>query len=403
MMKRALVLVLLAGCQPVAREPSKPVAQLDGHEPALSAAVLGDIVAPLGGPLSGPPRLVVENTSTIDVDLYNAMIVDERGEFGTKKLWPHRFTCPNFEPKTHLVKTGGVFDLEAPARVFEGDACAPGPELPPGRYVVRIESGYGSQLYASAVVDLPLTRPVRLPLADHTDELVRCDEAKAQRAARLAFGALRLKPGLPADFLKGCDVADARCGTLPLPEKAPPERCTVTLHDTLLEVDRPAGDDALRGFTAWTDEPVSFVREPTVERTSASRVMIGNKAVVLEGVTGHHMHDHGGDAAKIGGMRVKVVNGTDRALPVSVKAVEWLLDFSCALPSEVKGRPKVQSSTPKQLPPGESELEIMYAPQEAYYAHCERFASRAMLEVAGQPVAVTAEHWVTRIEPMGIR
>lgn len=407
-MKRALLLCVVLGCQPPpSTRPSTAAPAPD--EPALSTAVptaasetpIAATSSPaLGAPLTGPPRLVVENTTGVGIDLYGGYLVDERGERGTLELWPHRFDCPAYEPKEHIVPNGGTYSMPAPTRSYDTDRCAPGPPLPPGRYILRLHTGYAEDLYAAATVVLPLVAPVRLRIANHAEQPWACDTIKAERAARLAFAAARELPGLPSDFFRGCEVAQARCGTLPLPEDPPPSACTVTLHENLLRVDRPAGNDALRGLTAWTDRAIVYARRPEVPRTSASRVRLGTAHVIVEGITEHHRHEHGGDAASIGHMTVRIHNPLDRPLSYSVQDVEWLVDHSCGLPSEVRRRPAVREASPPKLAPGKTDLTISFAAQSAYQAHCDRFASRARLRLEGQPVVVTVEHQVTRFEPL---
>jgi len=408
-MRRALWVSLVLGCQvpSSASAPSSPnmTTPSDPTSPSAAASVPPSSApavasAPLGAPLTGAPRLVVENHATVDVDISGVYLVDERGALGTMELWPHRFDCPDYEPKKHLVPKGGTYEMPPPVRSYDSEKCAPGPMLPPGRYVLLVDGGYGEDFYAVAALDLPLTEPARLRLIEHSEDPRDCDSQKAQRAARLVFDAVQALPGLGSDFLAGCDIAKARCGTLPLEDAPPPPVCTVTLHENLLRVDRPAGDDALRGVSSWLDREIVAARQAEVDRTSASRVQVGDHTVILEGTTSHHRHMHGGAAAGIGFMSVQVYNPTGRALNYSVHGVEWLVDHSCGLPTEVVRRPTVEEATPRTLPPGESELEISFDEQGAYMAHCDRFASRVSLRVEGKPTTVTVEHEVVRYEPL---
>ncbi len=354
----------------------------------------------LEAPLTGAPRLVIHNRSTVDIDVHGGYLVDERGEQGTFSLWPHPSDCPQYQPRKHLVPKGGVLEMPPPTRAYDSAKCKPGSALSPGRYILKLDSGYGEVLYASAVLDLPLTKPVRVSFLNHTDDTATCDATKAQRAARLVFAAAKARPGLPPGLLAGCDVARATCGTLPIAEVPPPPACTVTLHENLLRVDLPAGNDALRGLTAWTDRAVVYARRPSVTRTSASRVRIAGEMVTFEGVTAHHAHEHGGRAATIGYMLVRIHNPLSRPVSYSVQGMQWLVDFSCGIPNKVADRPVVNTATPSTLPPGTSELAISFAHQSAYMSHCERFASRAEIRVEGHTIAVSTEHEVTRYEPL---
>lgn len=404
-MKRMLAICLVLGCQssPAPSPPAAPSAQAVPLpevrvDPPLSAPEAPS--SPLGAPLTGPPRIVVENHSTVDIDIYGAYLVDERGEQGTMELWPHRFDCPKYEPKEHIVPKGGIYEMPAPSRPYDSDKCAPGAKLAPGRYLLRLQSGYGEDLYGFAAFDLPLKEPVRVRIVNHADAPSACDVEKAQRAARLVAASVKALPGLPPDFLDGCDVAKAGCGKLPLEETPPPQMCTITLHEELLRIDRPAGDDALRGVTAWTDREAVYARAPEVNLTSATAVKLGGGTVVLEGLPSHHRHEHGGAAASIGHMAVRVRNPLGRSLSYSVLGVEWMTDHDCGLPRRVVKRPAVRGAAPKKLPPGKSELDISFDAQGAYMAHCDRFASRARLRVEGKPATITVEHEVMRFEPL---
>lgn len=350
-------------------------------------------------PLSGSPRFIVASHEDSAIALRELTIVDEAGERGTQSLWPDRYACPKQAATEQSVPARGSLALPAPTHSFSDGECTPTTPLPPGRYVVRVSSGYDS-IYAAAVIALPLSAVVQLELRDHHAEAGECDTVKAQRAARLGFAAVKQQPGLPSNFLQGCDVARASCGGLPLPEGPPPAACTVTLHDDLLVVSRPAGDDELHGFRAWTDAPVSFVRRPEVSRSSASQVTIEGQAVVVEGTDQRHLHTHGGDAARIGSMRLRAYNPLARALAYSVQAVEWLTSHDCGLPGAVAGRPKLRGVTRGALPSGQSDIDVSFATQPAYQAYCDRFASRVVLRVEGKSMAITVEHQVTRVNPL---
>jgi hypothetical protein len=122
--------------------------------------------------------------------------------------------------------------------------------------------------------------------------------------------------------------------------------------------------------------------------------------VVFEALTAQHWHVHGGDAARIGSMQVRVFNQTKRSLPVKVTAVDWQTDHSCGRPAAAKPGPAVTGYEPKSLSPGTSELTIHFDGRAAYQAHCDMFASRATLEVEGHRVSVVSEHEVGRFEPL---
>jgi hypothetical protein len=267
--------------------------------------------------------------------------------------------------------------------------------LPAGDYVLRIHSGYGEGLYAAAAITLPLSSTVELEMKNH-EKGPPCDAALARRAARLTFAAIGM---LPPEWRRECDVEKAACGTLPLQQTMPPLTCTITLHEQLLRIERPAGDDTPRSLQAWADFEVVYVQMPDLTRTSASRVEVDGKPVVIAGVTSRERHEHGGDAAKIGGADFVAHNPHARPLRLRVLGIEFLRDFECGLPNEVKARPK-PTVVPKQLAPGQSEIVVGFAAQDAYQAHCDRFATRVTFEVEGKTIAAAAEHEVMRFEPL---
>lgn len=388
-------LIFAAGCRahvvvdaPVDDEPdARPVAVVEPREAEPDPAPTDDAVG-----------LVVRDDGDTEIELYAVYIVDEDGELGTRALWPHRFDCPNFEAPPHTVPAGGTAWLPAPTAAFEGSSCTPSP-LPPGNYVIRAHSGHGEEFYASAEVTLPLTQSVELQLENHEGP-PPCDATMARRAATLAVASAEAEGRMPADFMDGCDVGQARCGSLPLGDGMPPAKCTVTLHETLLRIERPAGTDSIRSLDAWVDRAVVYARRPDVRATSASRFEVEGEVVTLAGVTGRARHEHGGDAARIGYAVFEVNNPLDHDVPVKARKVEFLTDHGCALPSEVRARPRVRGVSPASLPPGRSRLEVLFEPQAAYQSHCDRFAARVSLSVAGQRAPVTVEYEVMRFERM---
>ncbi len=354
--------------------------------------------SPLGLPLTGPPRLVIENHATADIELYGGYIVDEEGKLGTMPLWPHPSDCPDYVPKQHLLPLAGVHDLGAPSRAFDSKHCAPGPELPPGRYVVHIDSGFGTELYAGAAVELPLLAPVRLEMKMH-EAAPACTPLRARRAARLAFAAAKAR-GVDGSLLDSCRVATAECATLPLTEEPPPASCTLKLHEQLFRARFAPNEGQPKELTVWLDPEVVLAQRPGLSRSTAAAIVIAGRPVVFEALTERHWHVHGGDAARIGSMRVRVFNQTARTLPVTVTAVEWQTDHSCGKPAAAKPGPRVTGYAPKSLAPGMSELAIEFGGQQAYQAHCDVFASRATLTVEGHTVSVVSEHEVGRFEPL---
>lgn len=340
------------------------------------------------------PALVVRNRSNASIEIYGAYLVDRKGEQGTRSLWPHPSDCPDVPLPARKVDIGGTLLLPPPTHAYV-ESCKP-VKLPAGDYVLRLDSGYGQQLYAAAPITLPLDRPVELEMKNH-DEKPPCDPVIARRAARLAFAdAAPLPPG----WARECDVDLAGCGTLPLQDKPPPKRCTITLHEDLLRVERAPSNDTPRFLVAWMDSEAVYVQRHDLTRTSASRVVVAGKPVVIAGETSHHRHEHGGDSARIGAATFTAFNPHVRALRLRVRGIEFLGDSECGAPSEVKSRLKPTADAPTKLAPGESELVVGFAPQGAYQVHCDRFATRVTFEVEGKRLVATTEHEVMRFEPM---
>jgi hypothetical protein len=382
-------------CRP-ADEPTMaaPAAEPSAPGPARESAPREPVPAP--GP--GAPSLVVKNHEATAIDIYGAYLVDRHGKLGTRSLWPHPSDCPDVVPPPHLVPGAGVLYLPPPSEAYVQGSCTPEP-LPTGDYVLRLSSGYGEELYAGAAITVPLSGPVELEMKRHED-VPACSPERARRAAVLALDAAEADGKLPPEFRRECDLERATCGRLPLEEALPPETCTITLHERLLRVERAASDDAPRWLEAWADHEVVYVQQPDVTRTSASRVEIDGKQVVLAGLSSRERHEHGGDAAKIGHATFVAHNPHARPLRMRVRGIEFLRDFQCNLPTEVRARPAVTPGNPTELPPGRSEITIGFTPQAAYQAHCDRFATRVTLEVEGRRIRATTEHEVMRFEPL---
>ncbi len=393
-------IVVAAGLLACRQEPPTGPGEPSTAPPAPPVAGASE---PEAAPTPAPPRpdgpvLVVHNPGDGDVDLYGAYLVDRDGKLGTRALWPHRYDCPDVEAMPHLVPGNGTGWLPAPTHAYEADDCTPSP-LPPGEYVLRLHSGYADSFYAAATITLPLRDAVELELSNH-DGPPPCTPERARRAATLALAAAKAEGHVPPEFERECDVAKARCGTLPLDDTMPPTTCTITLHETLLRFERAAGTDAIRYLDAWVDDTVVFAQRPEIHATSASRVVVDGKPVVIAGEADHRRHEHGGEAAKIGHATFTVDNGLGRPLSLTVSKVEFLTDHSCALPWDVRAEPKVFEIDPAEVGPGRSEVTVSFAAQGAYQAHCDRFATRVTFRVDGKKTPVTVEHEVIRFEPL---
>jgi len=383
--------LLGAGCPaPTAAPPAVP----PSPEPAAAKP------RPTAAPSTTAAGIVLFNPTDREITPYRGYLVSVDGSSGTRQLWPARRECPDDEVKfPALAAHDGRLALDPPIETFGPSGCETTP-LPPGEYVVRIESGATSDLRAAGTITIPMTEPVEMAFEYLYDAPWPCDPTRARRAATLAVETAKREKRLPDGFLDGCDLSTAQC--VPTPEEAPmpPERCTATLGEMWLRIERPAGQDVPRRLTAIVDRQAVYARMIDVDRTSASMARIDGKKVVVAGHTTQVMHEHGGDAATIAGVRLSVDNPLPRALSYRVERVEFLVDYGCGVPKEVRATAKVTSSEPAKIEPGRSELFISYDAQEAYQGACDRFATRVTLAIEGKTIAVTSEHQVTRIEPM---
>lgn len=407
MITRSWLLFGCAACSGSPAEPVRPAAHGEASTtvvastPASVPSYAPSNAVDLDAPLTGAPRLVIANRTDADLSLYRGYLVDEEGKLGTVSLWPHPSDCPNDVAEARTLPRGGSYDLKVPETAYDGERCSPSAKLPPGRYHVRIESGYGEDLFAGGALTLPLTAPVRLDMINHSDPPA-CTPLRARRAARLALDEAHSE-GVPDALVKSCDVSKARCGVLPLPEEELPEHCTLTLHEQLLRVRFPPRDGDPKELTAWFDHDIIIEDRPTLSRSTGAELRVADARVVLEGLTGEHRHEHGGRAATIGAMRVRVDNGSKRTLSIKALAVDWLTGNSCGTPEPNAKPPRVLGVEPASVPPGSTEIIVSFDARDAYQAWCDVFASRATLEIAGQTVRVVSEHHVTRIEPLRTR
>ncbi len=357
----------------------------------------------------GSPGLLVINDSDRDIDIYTAYVIDRAGELGTRVLWPHKHDC---EGRTHLTrivpKDGGRFTLPPPSRTFAPGGCEPGPPLPPGDYVVSIDSGYSARLHAAAPITLPMSAPVELRIEQKEDP-IPCTAELGRRAVNLLKRQLKHDTTrgdkIPPRFLDGCDLRRPQCvesGEFPA---LPPARCVATLfthkYGATLRVLKPPGDDALRGLSMELDHDVIHGRDPSATRSSSARFDVEGHELVIAGTNSELWHEHGGDAARVDQVTLRVRNPAGRPVAFQVVALEWLRSFGCELPEKTLARPAIRKIEPQgTLPPGESELTIWFEDQGAYQSHCDRFAARARVVIGGVERAITAEYYVGRFDPI---
>ncbi|MCA9568701.1 MAG: hypothetical protein KC656_12705 [Myxococcales bacterium] len=129
--------------------------------------------------------------------------------------------------------------------------------------------------------------------------------------------------------------------------------------------------------------------------------------LTVTGLSDHALHEHGGESARLASARFRV----EVAQPVrlEVAGVTYLRGHTCdAPPTNVASEPKVVGLVVKgaeparrlELAAGTHELEVAFAPVEAYYTYCDRFAFRVAFAAGEHAVTAVAETLVTRIEPL---
>jgi hypothetical protein len=235
-----------------------------------------------------------------------------------------------------------------------------------------------------------------------------CD-ARAVEAARTAI-ATAIANGVDGSMLADCDPEQVVCATERRPLE-PTQSCQLLAHHeaerwAILIVPRPA-TGAPTQLEIWVDE----------SGKEAGRVNIsGSTFGVIEGVTieGHGeyaSHTHGGAPARIGGASFVVINRRDQAVELKITGTRWLVAHSCELPRDERARPKpaglafddglIDGTMTLKIPAGATKtVRIGHQVQDAYMAWCDRFATAAQFELAGQALEVIAEHHVVRREPL---
>jgi hypothetical protein len=160
-------------------------------------------------------------------------------------------------------------------------------------------------------------------------------------------------------------------------------------------------------------EPEQIVCE--AERRPLERgrscVLVVVDGVTIEGHGEYASHTHGGAPARIGGATFIVENHRATAIDLKLTGTRWLVDHSCELPRTERAKPKpaglargedlVDGEMTVTIPAGAIEtVSLGHQVQDAYMAHCDRFATAARFVIDGQAIEVIAEHHVVRREPL---
>lgn len=251
--------------------------------------------------------------------------------------------------------------------------------------------------------DEPTPRAEPSPPAEPPEEPAR----QLDEAALRATIARALAEGVAAAHLEGCQLG---ADDLPPDGAARLERCRVAIlrsQEVLrVRVYPRSADGAPRMFEATV-----VVATLEVARLSigASTWGVGGGGRVLAGGLEERVsHTHGGAPATISHATIVVHNLGDAPVRVRATRVSWRVSVGCEPPADERAAPRVRGLTagdgPEraevEIPPGVTELRVAFAPQDAYYTYCDRFAAHVTLDVGGAPLRVAAEWGVIRREPL---
>ncbi len=193
-------------------------------------------------------------------------------------------------------------------------------------------------------------------------------------------------------------IALTGCRSVQMPEHAADSMPPVSADATSI-ADATSGADV-----------VATIVDASTEDATAADAMGTLAAVELRPQKSHAIHEHGGDPAHLYAARFVAHNAGTRRASVSVVRVVFLAGNSCAaFPSQVRSSPKVDGisigsggaiAARVTVPPGDTPLTVEFAPVDAYYTHCNRFAFRVTFDVDGAQVQSTAETEVSRVDPL---
>jgi len=215
------------------------------------------------------------------------------------------------------------------------------------------------------------------------------DPARVTAALRRAYRALGEADAAARGALHDCASVVA-CGSVPAPTRT---ACTTQLMPEewgfRVTVVPRAASGAPAELQVNIDTENDTAHQPVV---SGNRWALGRQVAIV-GVTGHRLHTHGGDPARIAWARFRVWNDSGAALPLEVLDGVFISDArETALPSV--------SSEVTSLPPGESELEVSFTAQDAYQSWNNHFTARFRMRVGRQVLTPRAEFAVTRVNPV---
>lgn len=376
-----------------------------------------------------PVAIVVRNTTDTPVVISQALgvasLVSLTTQAGSEALVldapPYECVCPcgtacecSPEPEPPALAPGESWSYEwngrvGRLRIGENGRCFDAAAPVPGRYLLHACDTY-SRACATAEADLPRREPIALDLTTTRTPSSCDDRPRVERAVRLAM-AYAVLDGVAPEHFADCDPARAECSAT---YAGPPVVGPCSMHvSTYYEVHNvrivPARRDGAPSEVEAVLDSMAAGPPPRLTISATTTATSRDGRIEIAGVTGRTRHTHGGEAARIGTAELEIDNRTGAAITVRVRKVEWLTDYSCAVPTVVRSEPAsrglitgaMTASAPSaSIPPGRATVTVGFEPQSAYTTHCDRFAARVSLDVGGEVIAPTVEWEVTRVEPL---
>jgi hypothetical protein len=376
-----------------------------------------------------PVTIVVRNATDAPVVLSQALGVSSLVSLTTLSgseavvldAPPYECVCPcgtpcecSPEPEPPELAPGATWSYDwngriGRLRIGENGRCFDPAAPDRGRYLLHACDTY-SRACATVEVELPRREPIVLDLTTERTPSACSDRGRVERAVRLAM-AHAVLDGVAAEHFADCDPARAECSaTYPGPPVGGPCSMHVSTYYEIHNVRIvPARRDGAPSEVEAAVDSMAAAPPPRLSISATTTAISRDGRVEIAGVTGRTRHTHGGEAARIGHAEFEIDNRTGAAITLRVRKVEWLTDYSCGVPSQVRSEPasgglvtgSMTASAPSaSIPPGRATITVGFETQQAYMSHCDRFAARVSFEAGGEVIAPTAEWEVTRVEPL---
>lgn len=234
---------------------------------------------------------------------------------------------------------------------------------------------------------------------------------------RAAVGGVAQLALLGLGVVWGCERTSERSSASATPRaSAPSTASTPTAAPTATASATPIAEPLV---DAGNDrvEPIRDPRTPgrSSEHSGSSVAKSRDNLVFIAGQDRHARHTHGGEPAHIGNVTFVLTNDGDRVRRITAQRADFLRDHGCeAPPSTVASHPKLtglafeddedyrgETSTLDIPAKSSRAVRVNFAPVEAYYTWCDRFAIRVRFSVDGkETLAPVAELVVMRVEPV---